>query len=80
MFPHCNKPARGCDLDHINPYHQGGTTTSWNLAPLCRYHHRVKTHGGWTYTRTTRTRFEWTTPTGDTYVVDFNTHRRRRTR
>ncbi|WP_141013705.1 HNH endonuclease [Nocardioides sambongensis] len=29
---------------------RGGPTSSANLAPLCRGHHRAKTTGGWTYT------------------------------
>ena len=28
-------------------YDDGGPTCSCNLVPLCRYHHRLKTHGGW---------------------------------
>ncbi|GAA1763194.1 hypothetical protein GCM10009795_007240 [Nocardioides hankookensis] len=80
VFPHCNKEARGCDLDHIQPYNQGGKTTSSNLAPLCRFHHRVKTFGGWTYHRTSRTAFLWTSPKGKTHPVAFDDHRRRRTR
>ena len=28
----------------------GGTTCSCNIAPLCRRHHRLKTHTSWTYT------------------------------
>ncbi|MFC6041697.1 HNH endonuclease signature motif containing protein [Nocardioides hankookensis] len=80
VFPHCNKDARDCDLDHIQPYARGGKTTSSNLAPLCRYHHRVKTFGGWTYRRTSRTGFLWTTPKGRTHPVDVDDHRRRRTR
>jgi len=82
VFPHCTRHARACDLDHIDawqPDDAGGATTSWNLAPLCRLHHRMKTHGGWTYTRLTRTHFEWTSPGGDVYDVD-RTHTRRRTR
>lgn len=79
VFPHCNKPARACDLDHITPYAAGGKTTSWNLAPLCRFHHRVKTFSAWTYRRTSRTGFVWTSPQGRTHPVDFNDHRRRRT-
>ena len=35
------------------PYSQGGATCSCNIAPLCRSHHRLKTHGGWTYTSST---------------------------
>ena len=79
VFPCCTRPARRCDLDHIVAYHAGGETTSWNLAPLCRLHHRMKTHGHWTYQRRTRTRFTWTSPSGEVYDVD-HTHTRRRTR
>ena len=32
------------------PPRQGGATCTCQLAPLCRRHHRLKTHGGWTYT------------------------------
>jgi hypothetical protein len=78
VFPGCGKTARRCDLDHITPWHQGGKTVSANLAPLCRLHHRLKTHGYWTYTRPTLTTFVWTTPMGRTYVNDL-THKRRRT-
>ncbi|MFW6774466.1 hypothetical protein ACOACO_09290 [Nocardioides sp. CPCC 205120] len=48
-FPYCGKPAHGLDLDHIEPYRSNtapgaGQTATDNLAPLCRGHHRVKTH------------------------------------
>ncbi|MFC7496599.1 MULTISPECIES: HNH endonuclease signature motif containing protein [unclassified Nocardioides] len=83
VFPGCGRHARGCDLDHIIPFDpdnpDGGKTTSWNLAPLCRLHHRLKTLGFWTYRRLTRTSLEWTSPSGRTYLVD-HTHQRRRTR
>ena len=49
VFPWCTRSARRCDSDHIQPYDSGGTTSSDNIAPLCRRHHRLKTHGGWTY-------------------------------
>ena len=78
VFPGCGKPARRCDLDHINPWAAGGTTVSWNLAPLCRLHHRLKTLGHWTYERRTRTSFVWTSPLGRRYLSDL-THKRRRT-
>jgi 5-methylcytosine-specific restriction endonuclease McrA len=79
VFPGCARTARGCDLDHIVPYAKGGATTSWNLAPLCRLHHRLKTLGFWTYHRLTRTSFDWVSPAGRAYPVDL-THKRRRTR
>jgi hypothetical protein len=66
VYPGCSRPSRRCDLDHITPWPTGETTTA-NLAPLCRGHHRLKTHGGWTYVRTSPTSFLWTSPTGRTY-------------
>jgi hypothetical protein len=55
VYPGCDRDSRACDLDHINPYipidHGGqrGQTRPSNLAPLCRFHHRVKTHQDWSY-------------------------------
>lgn len=50
MHPHCDRPARRCDCDHIEPFDAGGLTCpTCNLAPLCRHHHRLKTLGGWRY-------------------------------
>jgi hypothetical protein len=55
VYPGCDRDSRACDLDHINPFipvdHGGqrGQTRPSNLAPLCRFHHRVKTHNKWTY-------------------------------
>ncbi|MGZ6746223.1 MAG: HNH endonuclease, partial [Nocardioides sp.] len=60
VFPSCTRPSRGCDLDHIVPWEKGGATTSANLAPLCRGHHRLKTHSRWTYRRTGPATFTWT--------------------
>jgi hypothetical protein len=57
VFPGCNVDARGCDLDHLEPYvrldHGGppGQTHPQNLACLCRRHHRAKTFAGWRYRR-----------------------------
>jgi len=41
-FPGCRRPGSQCDLDHVVPFPAGGTCAD-NLAPLCRYHHRLKT-------------------------------------
>src|SRR5699024_1109960 len=48
-FPTCNRRARTGDIDHITSYANGGLTTSKNLAPLCRRHHRAKTRNQWEY-------------------------------
>ncbi|MGH8880302.1 MAG: DUF222 domain-containing protein, partial [Stackebrandtia sp.] len=63
-FPGCRRPARRCDLDHTIPYDQGGPTVAGNLGPLCRYHHRLKTHSSWSLCQPEPGLFLWTSPTG----------------
>jgi len=36
VFPHCTRSARTADLDHIQPWEQGGATSSQNLAGSLR--------------------------------------------
>ncbi|MEH0108591.1 DUF222 domain-containing protein [Tersicoccus sp. MR15.9] len=49
-FPGCRRNAAGCDLDHVVAWVDGGATTAENLAHLCRRHHVLKHHSGWTVT------------------------------
>lgn len=73
VFPWCERQARRCDLDHIDPYDPDagdGQTTTANLAPLCRRHHRLKTFGGWTYTRVDAASVLWRSPRGRSYLRD----------
>ncbi|HEY0891058.1 MAG TPA: HNH endonuclease signature motif containing protein [Nocardioides sp.] len=74
VFPHCTRPARGCDTDHITAHATGhaagGPTCSCNLAPLCRRHHRIKTHTAWTYDLLDTGRYVWRSPHGLTFHVD----------
>jgi hypothetical protein len=77
VYPHCSRPARSADLDHIEEF-DGHNTTSTNLAPLCRGHHRYKTHSGWTVVRTGPTTFAWTSRYG--YIYDWDTTHTRHTR
>ncbi|GAA4673621.1 HNH endonuclease signature motif containing protein [Nocardioides nanhaiensis] len=70
VYPHCNRPADRCDCDHLKPYEQGGATCTCNLAPLCRRHHRFKTHGAVTYRRLGPGAYEWEFQTGMTIVRD----------
>ena len=65
-FPGCRRPARACDLDHLTPW-PAGPTDEANLACLCRHHHRIKTHTGWTVRRLPGNILEWTSPTGRVY-------------
>ena len=73
--PNCDKDARDCDLDHIEAFVEmddggpPGQTRAENLAPLCRRHHRAKTHYGWSYRRNPDGSYTWTDPFGLTYVA-----------
>lgn len=70
VFPWCTKPARRCDHDHRVPHGRGGVTCDCNLAPLCRHHHRLKTHAGWTYTLLETGSSLWSDPHGQQFLVD----------
>jgi hypothetical protein len=75
VFPFCGRDARGCDLDHLEPYvpmDEGGPpaqTSPANLAPLCRRHHRLKTFTRWRYRRLPSGDYEWTDPLGHTITA-----------
>ena len=74
VFPWCTQPARRCDHDHAIPYDESdparGPTCSCNVAPLCRGHHRLKTHTPWRYRIIEPGVYAWTTPHGYRLVVD----------
>ncbi|WGY00533.1 HNH endonuclease [Nocardioides sp. QY071] len=69
-FPHCTRPATRCDLDHARPYGQGGPTCPCNEVPLCRRHHRAKTHSLWRYETPMPATYLWTSPNGFRFRVD----------
>jgi hypothetical protein len=68
VFPWCTRPARGCDHDHTHPRSRNGPTCTCNIAPLCRTHHRLKTHTPWTYTTLDPGTYLWSSPHGYTYL------------
>src|SRR6188508_927633 len=71
VFPWCTRPAEKCDLDHVIPYAEGGPTASDNLGPLCRRHHRLKTHHpGWGYTVLEPGTYLWSSPHGYQFLRD----------
>ncbi|NPC98872.1 HNH endonuclease signature motif containing protein [Nocardioides sp. zg-DK7169] len=74
-FPWCERPARRCDTDHVVAHGDGGPTCSCNLAPLCRRHHRAKTHAGWTYETTAPATYLWRSPHGLHLEKDHGTTR-----
>ncbi len=88
VFPHCTRTSARTDLDHIDEYvppDQGGPpgqTSTATLAPLCRRHHRAKTHPSpvpsdeagpttvrWDYQQLTPTTWLWTSPHGIRLLV-----------
>ena len=66
--PGCGRPAARCDLDHTQPWEQGGLTCEGDLAPLCRHHHRCKQAEGWRLDQPEPGVLVWRTPSGRTYT------------
>ncbi|WP_235737557.1 HNH endonuclease signature motif containing protein [Nocardioides alcanivorans] len=75
VYPNCERSSWDADLDHIDPYlplGEGGPpgqTRPENLAPLCRRHHLMKTHGRWRYRRARDGTYIWTSQHGRTWLV-----------
>lgn len=70
--PGCGVPARRRDFDHLVPFdheqpERGGHSVRDNLFCLCRYHHRAKTLGVWSYEHVGGGILAWTSPTGGAY-------------
>jgi hypothetical protein len=86
VFPWCTRPARRChpnnpgdpgdsgeypcDNDHVIPRGRNGPTCSCNIAPLCRRHHRLKTHSPWSYVVVDPGTYVWTSPHGYQFLRD----------
>lgn len=79
VFPFCDRPSRGCDVDHRVPVGGGlgqhGSSCDCNLVPLCRHHHRLKTFAGWSYTPIESGVWLWTDPCGRSYLRDHHSTR-----
>jgi len=69
VWPGCRMPSVDCDLDHNKPYAEGGCRHNHNLAPLCRFHHRIRHTTNWSYRRLPDGDHVWTSPLGRTYVT-----------
>lgn len=84
VFPFCTRSVQRCDLDHVEPWKPGGAggaTCSCNLAPLCRTHHRVKTHSdnastsngkhnAWSYVHLGGQEYYWSGPRKMQFVTN----------
>jgi len=79
-FPYCTRAAMRCALDHARPHGRGGPTCPCNLVPLCRRHHRAKTHSQWRYQVTKIGTYVWQSPAGFRFEVSHRgTHQHDRT-
>jgi hypothetical protein len=67
--PGCRRSAARCDLDHTIPHDKDGPTCECNLAPLCRFCHRLKQAHGWKLRQATPGVMTWTTPAGRRYTT-----------
>ncbi|WP_343076526.1 HNH endonuclease signature motif containing protein [Jiangella mangrovi] len=67
-MPGCHRAARGGHIDHVKPFHQGGTTCAANCHTLCETHHLLKHHGRWRVTRLPDGTTRWISPTGHTFT------------
>ena len=74
-FPGCATPADRSDIDHVTTFATGGPTDRTNLITLCRRHHRLKHHGGWTLTMTPTGVATWTNGIGQRYLTHPLDHR-----
>ena len=68
-FPGCSQPARVSDIDHAQPWEEGGATSPKNLGFLCRRHHRLKTHNGWKIESFDDGSCTWISPAGKKFFV-----------
>ena len=66
-FPGCRQRARRSELDHRHEFPAGPTSTA-NLHPLCKHHHRLK-HDGWHPHRHPDGTTTWTSPRGQTHTT-----------
>jgi hypothetical protein len=68
-FPGCRRTGQGSDIDHAHSWETGGETNPANLGLLCRRHHRMKTHGGWSLESNPDGSCLWKSPQGKIFFV-----------
>ncbi|MEX1037931.1 MAG: HNH endonuclease signature motif containing protein, partial [Acidimicrobiia bacterium] len=69
LFPGCRTPSTQCDIDHHQPWAEGGKTEPENLGPGCRHDHILKEEGGWKLQRNPNRSYTWTSRHGHTYTT-----------
>jgi hypothetical protein len=75
-FPFSSSRRRSGDIDHTIPFRSPdaggppGQTAIGKLAPMTRFHHRVKTHGRWQVQQPFPGILVWRSPHGRYFLVD----------
>ncbi len=69
-LPTCERPASEAEIDHKQPYNDGGTTGAGNTWALHKGHHFGRTHHGYGIETDTDGATWWITPAGRRYSVD----------
>jgi hypothetical protein len=64
--PHCERPATLCELDHVEPWPTGSTSTT-NLQPACKTDHKAKHSPGFTLEQADNGSIRLSTPAGFTH-------------
>lgn len=68
-FPGCRRSALLSDLDHAQSWESGGHTSAENIGALCRRHHRMKTHDGWSVASFPDGSCTWRSPLGKEFFT-----------
>lgn len=68
-FPGCRRSALLSDLDHAESWDAGGSTSAENIGALCRRHHRLKTHDGWSIESFPDGSCTWRSPLGKEFFT-----------
>ena len=68
-FPHCQRRATRCEVDHCRARSHGGLTCEHNLHLLCIRHHHMKHEAGWLAVMHPDGTTTWTSPTGRIHTV-----------
>lgn len=66
--PCCSHPARACDFEHAQPWHQGGRTDACNAGMRSRRCHQVKQSRGVEVTQPQPAWHRWTMPSGRSFT------------
>jgi len=68
--PGCNRQATHSEVDHTQPWSDGGTTSADNLAHLCSPCHRLKHQSSFTTSQKANGDLVWTSPSGKEYLTE----------